>query len=104
MSLEPIHKSLHRPQLFLGVDRDLAMYTILVALITGLGGYSILSLLSALAFLVVAMRFLRIWAKKDPLLRDVFMRYVRYVRVDVLFPAKPGAFSQPRPFVWKARK
>jgi type IV secretory pathway TrbD component len=98
-----IHKSLHRPQLFLGVDRELCMYTILIAVITALGGYSLISLISGIVFFIVSMRYLRLWAKKDPLLRDVFMRYIRYVRRDILYQSRPGAFSTPPAYVWKQK-
>jgi type IV secretory pathway TrbD component len=104
LSYEPIHKSLHRPQLFLGVDRELAMYTILISVITAAGGYNLISLLAGIVFFLVTMRFLRLWAKKDPMLREVFMRYIRYIRKDVLYSAKPGGFSRPKAFVWKSKK
>jgi type IV secretory pathway TrbD component len=104
MSLEVIHKSLHRPQLFLGVDRELAMYTILISIITAAGGYNLISLITAIVFFFVSMRYLRLWAKKDPFMRDVFMRYIRYVRKADYYCAKPSAFSKPNPSTWKTKK
>ncbi|MDR0549483.1 MAG: VirB3 family type IV secretion system protein [Deltaproteobacteria bacterium] len=103
MSQEIIHKSLHRPQLFLGVDRELCMYTILISCVVGICGYNLICITSSIVFFVVAMRYLRLWAKKDPLLRDVFLRYVRYVRKDVLYKSKPGAFSVPPLNQWKIK-
>lgn len=104
MSLQIIHKSLHRPQLFLGVDRDLAMYAILISMITALGGYNLVSLAAAAIFFVVAMRYLRRWAKMDPFLRDVFMRYIRHVNRTIYYSAKPSAFSSPPAFIWRRKK
>jgi type IV secretory pathway TrbD component len=104
MSTQVIHKSLHRPQLFLGVDRDMAMYTILISIMTAAGGYNLVSLLVGIVFFFVTFRYLRIWAKKDPLLRRVFIRYVRYIRKDVLYSAKPSAFSKPPLNIWKIKK
>ena len=103
MSLHHVHKSLHRPHLFLGVDRDLAMYTILISIITAAGGYTLISLIAGVVFLLVSFRFLRVWAKKDPLLRQVFVRYVWYVRRSALWSAKPSAFSRPPSNLWRRK-
>ncbi|MDR1083365.1 MAG: VirB3 family type IV secretion system protein [Deltaproteobacteria bacterium] len=98
-----VHKSLHRPQFFLGVDRELCMYTILISFITGFGGYNLTAALAAIVFFFTSMRFLRVWAKKDPLLRDVFIRYIRYVRKQALYPSRPSAFSAPKKYIWKQK-
>jgi type IV secretory pathway TrbD component len=101
MSLEIIHKSLYRPQLFLGVDRELAMYTILISIIVAAGGYNLISLITGVVFFIVTMRYLRKWSKMDPQLRDVFIRYVSYIRSNVLYQSKSSVYVKAPVFMSK---
>jgi type IV secretory pathway TrbD component len=103
MTYEPIHKSLHRPQFFLGVDRELCMYSILIAVIVAAGGYNLISLFSGIFFWLLSIRYLRLWAKKDPQMRDVFLNYIRFVRLNLLYPSKTSAFYQNFLIDWKKK-
>lgn len=105
MSLAVIHKSLHRPVFFLGVDRELGMGVILVCFVTAFGGYNLISMIAAAAFWVVAMHYLRKWTKADPLIRDVFLRHLKYVKKSGdLFLARPGVFSTPPLYLWRRKQ
>jgi type IV secretion system protein VirB3 len=104
MKMDVVHKSLYRPQLFLGVDREMAMYTILISVMTAAGGYNLISLISGIVFFIVTMRYLRKWSKMDPMLRDVFLKYIRYVRKDILYLSRPTIFSRPVIFMYKQKK
>lgn len=104
MSLEVIHKSLHRPVFFLGVDRELGMSVILICFITGFGGYNLISLIAALVFWSVAMHYLRKWTKADPLIREVFLRHHKYIKNGgELFLARPGVFNTGPLYLWRRK-
>lgn len=104
MTLETIHKSLHRPVFFMGVDRELGMSVILIALITAMGGYSLFALGASIAFWLVSMRYLKKWTKKDPLIRDVFLRHLKYIKKDgELFLSRPGVFSAGPLYLWRRK-
>lgn len=104
MSMEVIHKSLHRPVFFMGVDRELGMSVILVSFITAFGGYNLVSLVAAALFWSTAMHYLRKWTKADPLIRDVFLRHHKYVKNGgELFLAKAGVFSSGPLYLWRRK-
>lgn len=73
----PIHQSLHRHNLVLGAERELAMSSALIALLVGVGGLTPVSGLAALVFWMAAIFVLRRMARADPLMSKVWMRHVR---------------------------
>jgi type IV secretory pathway TrbD component len=77
------------------------MFSGLGAFLTALGGFSLISALCGLAFWLIALFWLRKWAKEDPLMRQVWLRHIRQRDY---YPAKstvhPGA-GQAGP--WKAK-
>ncbi|MDR2945711.1 MAG: VirB3 family type IV secretion system protein [Candidatus Adiutrix sp.] len=73
----PIRRSLHRQALVLGGDRELVMFSALGAFLTALGGFSLISALCGLVFWLIALYWLRKWAKKDPLMRHVWLRHIK---------------------------
>ncbi len=104
MSRAVIHKSLHRPVFFLGVDRELGMGALLVSLISAFGGYNPVSVIAAALFWSVSMRYLRKWTKTDPMIRDVFLRHLKYVQNGgELFLARPGVYNAGPPYLWKRK-
>jgi type IV secretion system protein VirB3 len=89
--LVPIHQSAHRPALIRGCDRGLILSALFAAFCLA---FSLLTLWgfavsAALFFLAVAV--LRRMGKADPLLRQVYIRHLRYRE---WYPAKSGVFSQ----------
>jgi Type IV secretory pathway, TrbD component len=104
MNLEVIHKSLHRPVFFMGVDRELGMTALLIAIITAMGGYSLFAVGASVCFWFVSMHYLRKWTKSDALIRDVFLRHIRYInKGSELFLGKPGVFSSGPLYLWKRK-
>jgi type IV secretion system protein VirB3 len=104
VTLEVIHKSLHRPVFFLGVDRELGMSVILISVITAFGGYNLVSLIAAVVFWFVAMKYLRKWTKQDPQIREVFSRHLQYTKnKTVLFLARPGVYSSGPLNHWRSK-
>jgi len=89
-----IHQSANRPNQILGGDRELVLMTILVSVtlafsLATLGGFAL-----ALAFWIGAIGVLQRMGKADPMLRQVYMRHIRY---RAFYPAKSGLFSQCAP-------
>lgn len=95
-----IHKSLHRPQQFMGVDRQLCLGSMLLAGIVGLGGFNLLSAACGGLFWIISFVYLKRWAKQDPYLRDVYLRYIRQRN---FYPARPS-FARVDPVAaWRKR-
>jgi type IV secretion system protein VirB3 len=85
----PIHRSLHRHNLLAGADREL---TLMSALLAGTCIFVAMSIPVAVIGLVLwffALAMLRMMAKADPKMRDVYVRHIRY-----------RAFYNPRPTPW----
>ena len=73
----PIHQSLHRHNLVLGAERELAMSSALIALLVGIGGVTVISGIAAVVFWIAAIFVLRRMARADPLMSKVWMRHVK---------------------------
>lgn len=73
----PIHQSLHRHNLVLGAERELAMSSALIALLVGIGGVTVISGIAAFMFWIAAIFVLRRMARADPLMSKVWMRHVK---------------------------
>lgn len=73
----PIHQSLHRHNLVLGAERELAMSSALIALLVGAGGMTLVSAAAAFLFWLTAIFILRRMARADPLMSKVWMRHVK---------------------------
>lgn len=73
----PIHQSLLRPALILGAERDLLLCSGLLALLVGVGGFTLYSALAGFLFWVAASFVLRRMAKHDPVMSKVWLRHVR---------------------------
>lgn len=83
----PVHQSLHRHNLVLGAERELAMLCVLIALLVGVGGMTLVSGLTASVFWVTAIFILRRMARADPMMSKVWMRHIRQ---QVFYSAKAG--------------
>lgn len=85
-----IHQSANRPNQILGADRELVLVTILitVSLTFSLGTWWGFGL--AVAFWIAAVGVLQRMGKADPLLRQVYLRHIRY---RPFYPAKSGVYS-----------
>ncbi|MBK5570831.1 conjugal transfer protein TrbD [Ensifer sp. 2YAB10] len=73
-----IHRALSRPNLLMGADRELVLITGLAAVIlifVVLTPYSVL-FGTALWFAIIGI--LRLMAKSDPLIRQVYLRHISY--------------------------
>ncbi|HWE48324.1 MAG TPA: conjugal transfer protein TrbD [Bryobacteraceae bacterium] len=96
----PIHQSANRPNTLLGADREMVLLVIMIAFGIGLSLATWWGVVLAALFWVGAVGVLQRMGKADPLLRQVYMRHIRY---EDWYPAKSGIYStgaQP-PMKWK---
>jgi type IV secretion system protein VirB3 len=74
----PIHRSLSRPHLVLGADRELVLVSLLIAAVligAALNGWAAVY---GAVFWTVTLWLLRKMAKADPLMRQVYLRALGY--------------------------
>ena len=96
----PFNQSANRPNLLLGADRELVL---LSSLITAGLGFSLASwwgLIVAAGWWAASMAVLKRMGKADPILRQVYMRHIRY---RPFYPAKSGLYSRclQTPIRWR---
>ena len=87
-----IHQSLHRPNHVLGAEREPVLCCGLIAFLVGVGGFSLLSALCALAFYLFSLFALRLMARKDPIMTQVWRRHINQ---QDFYPAKSGRWRAP---------
>lgn len=73
-----IHRALSRPNLLMGADRELVLVTGLAAIILIFVVLTWYAALLGSAIWSVAVGMLRMMAKSDPLMRQVYVRHIRY--------------------------
>jgi len=75
-----IHRAGTRPHLFLGGDRELVLFTGLVAFALTVPSFQGSSIVNGISLWLVALYLLRKMANADPLMRHVYLRQLRYRR------------------------
>jgi type IV secretory pathway TrbD component len=73
-----IHRALSRPNLLMGADRELVLITGLAAVILIFVVLTVYSALFGVAVWSVIVGTLRIMAKSDPFMRQVYVRHISY--------------------------
>ncbi|MFK4259379.1 conjugal transfer protein TrbD [Agrobacterium tumefaciens] len=73
-----IHRALSRPTLLFGADRELVLMTGLTAVILIFVVLTLVSAVVGFTIWVVVVGLLRMMAKADPLMRQVYLRHMRY--------------------------
>jgi type IV secretion system protein VirB3 len=79
--------------LFLGGDRELVLFTGLVAFALTVPSFQWASIVTGIALWLVALALLRKLAKADPLMRHVYLRQLRYRRY---YPARSKPWRENR--------
>jgi type IV secretory pathway TrbD component len=74
----PIHRALSRPNLLMGADRELVLITGLLAVILIFVVLTVYSAIFGIAVWIVIVGVLRVMAKSDPLMRQVYIRHISY--------------------------
>jgi type IV secretion system protein VirB3 len=85
-----IHSSANRPNQILGGDRELVLATILVSVSLAFSLAAWWAVAIAVLFWLGSVAVLQRMGKADPLLRQVYLRHVRY---RTFYPAKSGLRS-----------
>lgn len=73
-----IHRALSRPTLLFGADRELVLVTGLAAVILIFVVLTVVSAVVGFAIWVLVIGALRMMAKADPLMRQVYLRHIKY--------------------------
>ncbi|WP_137136657.1 conjugal transfer protein TrbD [Rhizobium sp. FKY42] len=73
-----VHRALSRPNMLMGVDRELVLVTALAAVILIFVVLTWYAALFGIAVWLVAVAALRMMAKADPLMRRVYIRHISY--------------------------
>jgi len=94
MRTVPIYRALHRPNLFAGGERRLALTALLFAVLMVVSNMgSLMTWLIAGVFYVGTMTALRKLAKRDPKFTEVYLRQIRYQHY---YPPKRGLDAKPK--------
>jgi type IV secretory pathway TrbD component len=87
----PIHQSAHRPAQIRGCDRVLILTALFAAFCLAFSLLTVWGFAVSAALWFGAVEVLRRMGKADPLLRQVYIRHLRYRD---WYPAKSGLLSQ----------
>lgn len=88
----PIHRSLNRPHLLIGGERELVQFSALIAALIVLSAMNLVSLGSGLIFWTLAIAVLIRMGRADPELSKVYVRHIRY---RPYYPSKTGGHAPP---------
>jgi len=89
-----IHQSANRPNLILGGDRELVLFAALTAGCLTFTLASLTGIVVGLVFWLVSVTVLSRMGKADPILRQVYLRHLRY---RAFYPAKSDIRSATFP-------
>ncbi len=78
LSRSPIHRALSRPNHLMGADRELVLLTGLATVILIFVVLTWFSVLLGIAIWIAVVAILRIMAKADPMMRQVYLRHIGY--------------------------
>lgn len=85
-----IHQSANRPNQILGGDRELVLVSVLIAVSLAFSLASFWGIAVSIGFWIGAVAVLQRMGKADPMLRQIYMRHIRY---RPFYPAKSGVLS-----------
>ena len=90
----PIHRAGNRPNLFMGGDRELVMFTGLLAAALIFSAQELKATIFGTLLWFTSLYLLRLMAKSDPQMRRVYMRHRRY---RTYYPARSTPFRENTP-------
>ncbi len=89
LRMTPLRRAGNRPHLFLGGDRELVMFTGVIAFALVFSAQDWAATGFGVTLWVIALYLFRLMAKADPLLRFVYLRHRRY---QAYYPARSTPF------------
>lgn len=87
----PFHRALHRPNLVLGGERELVMFTGLIAVCLILAAQGLAAVLTGILLWFGCLGLLRYMAKIDPYLSQIYLKSLKYRRY---YAARSKPFCQ----------
>jgi type IV secretion system protein TrbD len=93
----PIRRSSNRPNLFMGGDRELVMFSGLLAAVLIFAAQDWRAVIVGVVFWFTFLWMLRLMAKSDPYLRDVYLRQRTY---QSYYPARSTPFRNNTRSKW----
>ena len=81
----PIHRAMSRPNLLMGGERELVLFSALLAGTLAFAGASIVTFFLGVLFWIFCITLLRMMANKDPYMSKVYLRHIKYQR---FYPAR----------------
>ena len=88
----PIHRSLNRAQMMLGGERELVLFSALLAVLIIISGMNLFSVVCGLTLWTLAIAVLIRMGRVDPELSKVYRRHIRY---RAYYPPKTGEHAPP---------
>jgi type IV secretory pathway TrbD component len=85
-----IHQSANRPNQILGGDRELVLVSVLIAISLIFSLASLWGIALGIGFWVSSVAVFQRMGKADPMMRQVYLRHIRYRS---FYPAKSGLLS-----------
>lgn len=86
--MTPFHRALHRPQQVMGGERELTLFSMLVAGGLIVSAMNMVATLLGLVIWLICIHGLRKMAKADPIMSKVYIRQLKYGHFY-------GSFSRP---------
>lgn len=87
----PIHRSLHRPDLLAGAERELMLMLILIMAVLIVVAQTWLTTVLAIVLWILGTMGLRMMAKADPYLSKLYLRHIKYKNY---YPARSTPFTK----------
>ncbi len=89
-----IHQSCNRPNLLLGGDRELVLASAMMSAMLAFALATLWGIASGIVLWILAVAALSRMGKADPLLRQTYIRHIRY---RPYYPAKSPLSADPAP-------
>ena len=86
-----VHRVLHRPNLFLGGERELVLITAIACVGVAVSGMNLVAFGVGLGVWAFCIGLFRMMAKADPYMSKVYLRYLRY---QPHYPARSRPFRR----------
>ena len=96
----PIHRALNRPNLFMGGDRELMLFSLMLAAILIFSVLTWWSIVLGIVLWAVTAGALQRMGKADPFLRHVYIRHTKYASYYAARPHHTG-LTRETPSKWK---
>lgn len=86
----PIHRSINRPQMWLGGERKLVQFALLIAVLIAISHLSLLTITYGVVFWITCLAILHRLAKADLQMSKVYIRSLSYLP---FYPARSGLYA-----------